>query len=124
MTSRLERPKQQHRRPVTEHETVGHISPGSLVVQETSCGQPSCRCMADPLQRHGPYYQWSRAIAGKAVSRRLDEHEAAIYREWITTAVASKRVSRRWIRSQQPLGRSGSGTLPPLNDPGAARADS
>ena len=37
----------------------------------------------DPPQRHGPYYQWSRAVAGKTVSRRLGEDEAEPYRRWI-----------------------------------------
>jgi hypothetical protein len=63
--------------------TIGFISPGSVVSRYTSCGKPGCRCQADPPQRHGPYYQWSRAIAGKTVSRRLNETEAELYRDWI-----------------------------------------
>jgi hypothetical protein len=63
--------------------TVGFISPGSLVSRYTSCGKPGCRCQGDPPQRHGPYYQWSRAVAGKTVSRRLTEAEAELYRSWI-----------------------------------------
>ena len=53
------------------------------MLRETTCGKPGCRCGADPPRRHGPYYQWSRAIAGKTVSRRLDEREAELYRHWI-----------------------------------------
>jgi len=63
--------------------TVGFISPGSVVSRYTSCGKPGCRCQADPPQRHGPYYQWSRAVAGKTVSRRLNENQAELYRAWI-----------------------------------------
>lgn len=63
--------------------TVGFISPGSVVSRYTSCGKPSCRCQADPPQRHGPYYQWSRATGGKTVSRRLNPAEAELYRSWI-----------------------------------------
>ncbi len=63
--------------------TVGFISPGSVVSRYTSCGKPGCRCQADPPQRHGPYYQWSRAVAGKTVSRRLNKAEAELYRSWI-----------------------------------------
>lgn len=66
-----------------ELETIGFISPGSVVSRYTSCGKPNCRCQADPPQRHGPYYQWSRAVAGKTVSRRLNEAEAELYRSWI-----------------------------------------
>ncbi len=63
--------------------TVGFISPGSVVSRYTSCGKPGCRCQADPPQRHGPYYQWSTAVAGKTVSRRLTEAQAELYRSWI-----------------------------------------
>lgn len=61
----------------------GFISPGSLVVPPTSCGKPGCRCQANPPQRHGPYYQWSRAVGGKTVSRRLDPAQAELYPSWI-----------------------------------------
>jgi len=63
--------------------TVGFISPGSVVSRYTSCGKPGCRCQADLPQRHGPYYQWSRAVAGKTFSRRLNQAEAKLYRSWI-----------------------------------------
>jgi hypothetical protein len=63
--------------------TIGFISPGSVVSRYTSCGKPGCRCQADPPQRHGPYYQWSRAVSGKTVSRRLNQTEAELYQSWI-----------------------------------------
>jgi len=62
---------------------IGFIRGGSLVSRTTSCGKPGCRCKADPPQRHGPYYQWSRAIAGKTISRRLNQAEADLYRDQI-----------------------------------------
>lgn len=83
MTTRLETYERNYRALAAELAGLGFISPGSLVVRETSCGKPGCRCGADPPRRHGPYYQWSRAVAGKTVSRRLNEREAALYREWI-----------------------------------------
>jgi hypothetical protein len=67
----------------TELATVGFISQGSVVSRYTSCGKSGCRCQGDPPQRHGPYYQWSRAVAGKTVSRRLTGAEAELYRGWI-----------------------------------------
>lgn len=63
--------------------TVGFIGQGSVVSRYTSCGKPGCRCVADPPRRHGPYYQWSRALRGKTVTRRLNEHQAELYRDWI-----------------------------------------
>jgi hypothetical protein len=63
--------------------TVGFISPGSVVSRYTACGKTGCRCQADPPQRHGPYYQWSRAVAGTTVSRRLTQDQAQLYQDWI-----------------------------------------
>lgn len=87
MPSRLERYERTYRaladELAAELATIGFISSGSVVSRYTSCGKPGCRCQADPPQRHGPYYQWSRAIAGKTVSRRLNETEADLYRDWI-----------------------------------------
>ena len=87
MPSPLERHQRTYRalaaELATELATIGFISPGSVVVRYTSCGKPGCRCQGDPPQRHGPYYQWSRAAAGKTLSRRLDERQAALYRDWI-----------------------------------------
>ena len=87
MASRLERLEGTYRalaeQLAVELATVGFISPGSVVSRYTSCGKPGCRCLADPPQRHGPYYQWSRAVAGKTLSRRLTEVEAELYRGWI-----------------------------------------
>jgi len=87
VATRLERYERSYRALAAELAAeltdIGLISPGSLVVRTTSCGKPGCRCQADPPQRHGPYYQWSRAIAGKTVSRRLDARQAELYREWI-----------------------------------------
>ncbi len=87
MPSRLERLESRYRaladELAVEIATIGFISPGSVVSRYTSCGKTGCRCQADPPQRHGPYYQWSRAVAGKTVSRRLDEDQAQLYQGWI-----------------------------------------
>ncbi|HVE96829.1 MAG TPA: DUF6788 family protein [Pseudonocardiaceae bacterium] len=87
MPSRLEHYERAYRaladELAAELTTIGFISPGSVVSRYTSCGKPGCRCRADPPQRHGPYYQFSRAIAGKTLSRRLNQAEAELYQSWI-----------------------------------------
>jgi hypothetical protein len=69
---------------------LGFISSGSVVRRHTFCGKAGCRCQADPPQPHGPYWQWTRKVGGKTVSRRLTPREAALYREWIAN---SRRLS-------------------------------
>ncbi len=63
--SQLETYERKYRALAAELTQIGFISPGSLVLRETSCGKAGCRCQGDPPRRHGPYYQWSRAVAGK-----------------------------------------------------------
>lgn len=83
MPSRLEGYERRYRALARELVGIGFISQGSVVVRYTTCGKPGCRCRKDPSGRHGPYYQWSRAVAGKTVSRRLTAREAGLYRGWI-----------------------------------------
>ncbi|MGH2697320.1 MAG: DUF6788 family protein [Actinomycetota bacterium] len=92
MPSRLETYERKYRALAAEIAEIGFISPGSLVRRETTCGKPGCRCGGDPPRRHGPYYQWSRAVGGKTVSRRLDEREAQLYRDWIANRRRLERI--------------------------------
>ena len=92
MATRLETYERRYRTLAAGLTNIGFISPGSLVARETSCGKPGCRCQADPPQRHGPYWQWTRKVAGKTVTRRLDEHEADLYRQWIANGRQLTRI--------------------------------
>src|SRR5664279_1530381 len=102
MPSRLERYERSYRalaeELATELATIGFISPGSVVSRYTSCGKPGCRCQGDPPQRHGPYYQWSRARGAKTVSRRLNETEAELYRSWIANR---RRIEQIIVQMEQ-----------------------
>lgn len=49
---------------------------------ETQGATPWCRCHADPTQPHGPDYQRTTTLNGKAVTR-LNAEEATLYKEWI-----------------------------------------
>ena len=62
---------------------VGYMSQGSVVKRHTRCTHPGCRCHADPPVLHGPYWQWSRAVGGKTLTRRITAEQAALYKEWI-----------------------------------------
>lgn len=71
---------------------IGLIASGSVVRRYTRCGSETCRCHADPPQRHGPYWQWTAKINGKTVTRRLTEREATLYQEWIANDRQLRRV--------------------------------
>lgn len=60
------------------------VLPGSLTSRRTRCGRPGCKCMADPPEPHGPYWQWTRKVAARTVCRWLGADQAADYSSWVT----------------------------------------
>lgn len=62
---------------------LGFAVAGTITERYTTCGKASCRCHADPPQRHGPYYQYSRKAASKTISRLVTAEQADQYRQWI-----------------------------------------
>lgn len=91
--ARLAEHQAELRRLAAQVADIGFISPGSLVRRYTSCGNPNCRCGADPPQPHGPYWQWSRAVGGKTVTRRVSDEQVPLYQDWI----ANRRRLRKII---------------------------
>ena len=71
---------------------TGFVCSGTLVSRYMACGKPSCRCHADPRQLHGPYWDWSRSVGGRTVSRRLSEPQARLYQEWIANRRATLEI--------------------------------
>ena len=67
----------------SEASRIGWLASGSLVRRSTACGKPGCRCQADPPQLHGPYWQWTKKVNGKTVTRRLTDEQARLFGEWI-----------------------------------------
>jgi hypothetical protein len=62
---------------------TGQVLPGSLQQRHTYCGKTGCACQADPPRPHGPYWQWTRKVAGKTITRRLTPDQIEHYRPWI-----------------------------------------
>ncbi len=83
MTDRLAEYERQLRALGAELADVGFMSQGSVVLRHTYCANAGCRCHGDPPAPHGPYWQWSRAVGGKTVTRRITEEQAILYKEWI-----------------------------------------
>ncbi|SRR5712691_951633 len=65
---------------------LGLFRRGSLVRRFMPCGKPGCRCQAASPKLHGPYYQWTRKVAGKTITVRLSEQEAKLLEEWTANA--------------------------------------
>ena len=64
------------------------------------CGKPGCRCQAVPPELHGPYYQWTRKVAGKTATVRLTRSQATLLDTWIANGrrldrIQMQRVSHR-----------------------------
>lgn len=92
---RLARYENRYRELAAQLAEVGMISAGSLTRRYTRCTSPGCKCRDDPPQPHGPYWQWTRKIDGKTVTRRLTAPEAKLYREWINNDRRMRRIIDR-----------------------------
>ena len=82
-TRRLRSLQARLQRLASELASTGFISSGSLVQRLVACGKPGCRCQADPPQLHGPYWQWTRLVNGRTVTRRLRPDQASLFQQWI-----------------------------------------
>lgn len=105
-----------HRITVIKNElaALGPLHPGSISRQYNVCGHPTCRCKADPAQRHGPYYQLSYAYQRKststfvrepdlpAVEQQLRNYDRlrALVDEWVELSIERARL-RRALRNQK-----------------------
>ena len=78
----LERLELRHRALLSELADIGLVLRGSIARRMTRCGQPSCRCKASPPQLHGPYYLWTRKVAGKTVTAQLSPEQAVLCQAW------------------------------------------
>jgi len=121
MPTQLERYERSYRALAAELAGIGFISQGSVVVRYTSCGKAGCRCQGDPPRRHGPYYQWSRAVAGKTVSRRMSEGEAELYRGWIANRRRLEEIVARMEQISAAAGELLLRQASPLKAPRAAK---
>ena len=77
---------------------LGYVRPGSVVRRFMPCGKPGCRCMADPPQLHGPYYQWSYRVQGKTRTVRLTEEQARVCAQWAENHRRLRRIVRQLER--------------------------
>ena len=96
----LRRLDDRHRAALAELATIGLVLRGSIARRLTRCGTPACRCHADPPLLHGPYYIWTRKVAGKTVTAQLQPESAALCKDWNR----NMRKLDRTVRELQALG--------------------
>lgn len=60
--------------------------PGTVLVRTMTCGKQNCRCHGDPPRLHGPYFQWTRKINQKTVTRNLTKEQWERYQGWFDNA--------------------------------------
>ena len=63
--------------------SLGLALPGTLTQRHVRCGKPRCRCHADPPVLHGPYWQWTRKLGGKTITRLVPDEQLGDYRQWL-----------------------------------------
>ena len=80
--SSLQLLEQRHHALLAELADLGLVLRGSIDQRLRRCGNPTCRCRTNPPQLHGPYWQWTRKVAGKTVSATLTPAQAARCRDW------------------------------------------
>jgi len=80
--SSLQRLEQRNRVLLNELAYTGLALRGTIGLRLNRCGNPTCRCKADPPMLHGPYYKWTRKVAGKTVNATLTPEQAPHFNDW------------------------------------------
>ena len=96
MTHRTESLELQIRQVVTELAALGDLRPGSLSRQYNVCGNPQCRCKADPPRKHGPYYQLSWTLRGKHHTAFVRREDVAQVRQQLRTYERQRALVEKW----------------------------
>lgn len=73
------------------------LRPGSLTTQFNTCGKKSCRCKANPPQKHGPYYQLSLSRKGKSKTKFIKQQAVEVIKKEIGNHRTLKELVERWI---------------------------
>jgi hypothetical protein len=82
VASRIQRLAERHGALLGELADLGLVLRGTIAQRMNRCGNPTCRCKADPPTLHGPYPVWTRKVAGKTVTVVLRPEQAALCQGW------------------------------------------
>jgi len=95
LDSSLQRLAQRHRALMAKLPSLGLVLRGTIAKRLARCGTLGCRCKADPPMLHGPYYMWTRKVAGKTVTAMLTSEQAARCQAWSRNMRKLDRIVRR-----------------------------
>ena len=76
---------------------ITDLHPGSLSEQYNVCGNPSCRCKADPPRKHGPYYQISFTRKGGSRTKFVKKRQVAAVRKQLKNYIRLRSLVERWV---------------------------
>ncbi len=99
MAKRTEAPQKRLAELSEQLAAVGFCLPGSLSTRKLRCGNPRCRCKADPPKLHGPYTYWTRKVGGRTVAQLLSAEQLQRYEPWIE----NDRRLRQLVRELEAL---------------------
>lgn len=87
---RIERIKQ-------ELAALGDLRPGHLSEQYNVCGNPHCRCKADPPQKHGPYSQLGCTRKGRSTTRFIRKPDVSTIRTQLRSHKQLQTLVDQWV---------------------------
>ncbi|MGH8603137.1 MAG: DUF6788 family protein [Egibacteraceae bacterium] len=85
--------------------TLDELRPGSLSRQYNVCGNPDCRCKANPPSKHGPYYQLSFTRQGKSTSQFVRHEDLPAVTRQLQNYRRLRQLVDAWIELGMELSR-------------------
>ena len=76
---------------------LGDLRPGALSKQYNICGNPNCRCKANPPVKHGPYYQISFTWHGKSSNTFVREEDLDDVQQQLENYRLLRQLVDEWI---------------------------
>ncbi len=76
---------------------LADLRPGALTEQFNVCGNPRCRCKADPPQKHGPYYQLSWTRNRKSTTRFVRKPHVLTVRSQVNNYERLQALVDQWV---------------------------
>lgn len=76
---------------------VGDLRRGTLSLQHTVCGRSTCRCAANPPQKHGPYYQLNYSMAGQSKTEAVHKENLLTVRRQVRNYAKLRKLVSRWM---------------------------